>query len=126
MQRMLLRAAGKWVFARLQTLPPPRPPPGRRADQRQVTRAGPERRRPGCDTRPDTIVLLLHTEVPLAARPHDVADLYLSPVVLAVDARIEELGDFAASPDLDVLARGIEHGVSELLAAARKRSQGDS
>jgi diacylglycerol O-acyltransferase len=28
-------------------------------------------------------------------------------------------GDFAANPDLDVLARGIEHGVSELLAAAR-------
>jgi hypothetical protein len=26
------------------------------------------------------------------ARPHDVTDLYLSPVVLAVDARIEELG----------------------------------
>ena len=32
-------------------------------------------------------------------------------------------GDFAANPDLDVLARGIEHGVSELLAAARKRSR---
>ena len=29
-------------------------------------------------------------------------------------------GDFAASPDLDVLARGIEHGVAELLAAARR------
>ena len=28
-------------------------------------------------------------------------------------------GDFEASPDLDVLARGIEHGVAELLAAAR-------
>lgn len=28
----------------------------------------------------------------MATRPHDVADLYLSPVVLAVDARIEELG----------------------------------
>lgn len=28
----------------------------------------------------------------MAARPHDVTDLYLSPVVLAVDARIEELG----------------------------------
>ena len=25
-------------------------------------------------------------------RPHDLTDLYLSPVVLAVDARIEELG----------------------------------
>ena len=28
----------------------------------------------------------------MAIRPHDVADLYLAPVVLAVDARIEELG----------------------------------
>jgi WS/DGAT/MGAT family acyltransferase len=28
-------------------------------------------------------------------------------------------GDFAANPDLDVLARGIEHGVTELLEAAR-------
>ena len=28
----------------------------------------------------------------MAPRPHDVTDLYLSPVVLAVDARIEELG----------------------------------
>jgi WS/DGAT/MGAT family acyltransferase len=28
-------------------------------------------------------------------------------------------GDFAANPDLDVLARGLEHGVSELLVAAR-------
>jgi hypothetical protein len=41
----------------------------------------------------DTVVLsFLHAEVPMATRPHDVADLYLSPVVLAVDARIEELG----------------------------------
>jgi hypothetical protein len=30
-------------------------------------------------------------------------------------------GDFAASPDLDGLARGIEHGVAELLAAVRRR-----
>jgi hypothetical protein len=28
----------------------------------------------------------------MTTRPHDVTDLYLSPVVLAVDARIEELG----------------------------------
>jgi diacylglycerol O-acyltransferase len=28
-------------------------------------------------------------------------------------------GDYAANPDLDVLARGIEHGVSELLLAAQ-------
>jgi hypothetical protein len=28
----------------------------------------------------------------MAIRPHDVADLHLAPVVLAVDARIEELG----------------------------------
>jgi len=32
-------------------------------------------------------------------------------------------GDFAANPDLDVLVRGIEHGVSELLTAARKHSR---
>ncbi len=31
-------------------------------------------------------------EVPMATRPHDVTDLYLAPVILAVDARIEELG----------------------------------
>jgi hypothetical protein len=31
-------------------------------------------------------------EVPMAARPHDITDLYLAPVVLAVDARIEEFG----------------------------------
>jgi len=28
----------------------------------------------------------------MATRPHDLTDLYLAPVVLAVDARIEELG----------------------------------
>ena len=28
----------------------------------------------------------------MSDRPHDVTDLYLSPVLLAVDARIEELG----------------------------------
>jgi hypothetical protein len=28
----------------------------------------------------------------MATRPHDVTDLYLSPVVLALDARIDELG----------------------------------
>jgi hypothetical protein len=28
----------------------------------------------------------------MAIRPHDVTDLYLAPVVLAVDARIEKLG----------------------------------
>jgi hypothetical protein len=31
-------------------------------------------------------------EVPMADRPHDVTDLYLAPVLLEVDARIEELG----------------------------------
>jgi hypothetical protein len=31
-------------------------------------------------------------EVPMSDRPHDVTDLYLAPVLLAVDARIEELG----------------------------------
>jgi len=28
----------------------------------------------------------------MATRPHDITDLYLAPVVLKVDARIEELG----------------------------------
>lgn len=28
----------------------------------------------------------------MTAHPHDIADLYLAPVVLAVDARIDELG----------------------------------
>ena len=32
-------------------------------------------------------------------------------------------GDFAANPDLDVLARGIEHDLSELLAAAQRHQQ---
>jgi hypothetical protein len=31
-------------------------------------------------------------EVPMATMPHDAADLYLAPLLLAVDARIEELG----------------------------------
>ena len=31
----------------------------------------------------------------MTTRPHDVTDLYLSPVVLAVDARIEELGQLS-------------------------------
>jgi hypothetical protein len=31
-------------------------------------------------------------EVLMATRPHDIPDLYLAPVVLEVDARIEELG----------------------------------
>ncbi len=32
-------------------------------------------------------------------------------------------GDFAANPDLDVLAQGIEHGVAELVSAARRHSR---
>jgi hypothetical protein len=32
------------------------------------------------------------SEVPMAIRPHDMADLYLAPVALAVDSRIEDLG----------------------------------
>jgi WS/DGAT/MGAT family acyltransferase len=32
-------------------------------------------------------------------------------------------GDFAANPDLDVLAQGIEHGISELLVAARRHQR---
>jgi hypothetical protein len=40
----------------------------------------------------------------MATRPHDVTDLYLAPVVLAVDARIEELGHL----DKDQLAHKVE------------------
>ena len=32
-------------------------------------------------------------------------------------------GDFAANPDLEVLARGIESGLSELLAAAKRHQR---
>ena len=39
----------------------------------------------------------------MATRPHDVTDLYLAPVVLAVDARIEELGHL----DKDQLAHKV-------------------
>jgi WS/DGAT/MGAT family acyltransferase len=35
-------------------------------------------------------------------------------------------GDYAANPDLDVLARGIEHGVSELLLAAEQHAEAAS
>jgi WS/DGAT/MGAT family acyltransferase len=31
-------------------------------------------------------------------------------------------GDYAANPDLDIMARGIEHGVAELLLAARRKT----
>ena len=39
----------------------------------------------------------------MATRPHDVTDLYLAPVLLAVDARIEELGHL----DKDQLAHKV-------------------
>jgi hypothetical protein len=42
-------------------------------------------------------------EVAMATRPHDVTDLYLAPVVLAVDARIEELSQL----DKDQLAHKV-------------------
>jgi hypothetical protein len=32
-------------------------------------------------------------------------------------------GDFAANPDFDVFARGIESGLSELLAAAKRHQR---
>ncbi|HYB47859.1 MAG TPA: hypothetical protein VED20_10950 [Streptosporangiaceae bacterium] len=38
------------------------------------------------------VALSWFTEVRMATRPHDITDLYLAPVALAVDARIEELG----------------------------------
>jgi hypothetical protein len=31
-------------------------------------------------------------------------------------------GDYATTPDIEVLARGIEHGISELVAAAEQAS----
>jgi hypothetical protein len=34
-------------------------------------------------------------EEAMSDRPHDVTDLYLAPVVLAVDARIQELGQLS-------------------------------
>jgi hypothetical protein len=63
----------------------------------------------------------------MATRPHDVSDLYLAPVVLAIDAKIEELAQLDAgqlgyqvalesdTPDVtrrmreDALIRTIEH-----------------
>jgi len=39
-----------------------------------------------------SLLISRRSEVPMAGRPHDVTDLYLAPVLLAVDARIEELG----------------------------------
>ena len=38
------------------------------------------------------VVVFPCMEVLMATRPHDITDLYLAPVTLAVDARIEELG----------------------------------
>jgi hypothetical protein len=38
------------------------------------------------------VALFERTEASMATRPHDISDLYLAPVALAVDARIEELG----------------------------------
>ena len=38
------------------------------------------------------VVVFLGVEVPVVTRPRDIPDLYLAPVTLAVDARIEELG----------------------------------
>src|SRR6516164_171880 len=45
-----------------------------------------------CPSRHHEACFFSSLEVPMATRPHDVTDLYLAPVVLAVDARIEELG----------------------------------
>jgi hypothetical protein len=33
-----------------------------------------------------------HLEVLVPARPHDISDLHLAPVVLALDARLDDLG----------------------------------
>jgi hypothetical protein len=41
------------------------------------------------------LVVFPRLEVLMVTRPHDIPDLYLAPVALAVDARIEELGHLA-------------------------------
>jgi len=38
------------------------------------------------------VVVFPCVEVLVVTRPHDIPDLYLAPVTLAVDARLEELG----------------------------------
>jgi hypothetical protein len=51
-------------------------------------------------------------EVPMAARPHDVTDLYLSPVVLALDYEIaleSDLPDLTRSMREEALIRTVTH-----------------
>ena len=54
----------------------------------------------------------------MATRPHDLTDLYLAPVVLTVDARIEELGRL----DRDKLAYAValESDLADFTRAMRE------
>jgi hypothetical protein len=50
-------------------------------------------------------------EVVVAALPHDITDLYLAPVVLALDAQIEELGQLSVGQLADRV--GLESDVAD-------------
>ena len=56
----------------------------------------------------------------MATRPHDLTDLYLAPVVLTVDARIEELGRL----DKDRLAYevALESDLADLTRSMREEA----
>jgi hypothetical protein len=41
-------------------------------------------------------VLHVNEEVPVPNLPHDVSDLYLAPVILSIDAKLDELGTLDA------------------------------
>jgi len=56
-----------------------------------VTHRGRSALPPGCSPAHYGLILPVHGGA-MADRPHDVTDLYLAPVLLAVDAKIEELG----------------------------------
>ena len=56
----------------------------------------------------------------MTTRPHDITDLYLAPVALAVDARIEELGR------LDAAALAFEVAVESDLPDITRRIREDA
>jgi hypothetical protein len=58
-------------------------------------------------------------EVAVASRPHDITDLYLAPVALKVDARIEELGHL----DTDGLAYEVALESDSLDVTRRMREE---
>jgi len=55
----------------------------------------------------------------MADRPHDVTDLYLAPALLAVDARIEELGKL----DKDALAYEVVLATNSLDTTRQMREE---